>query len=171
MRRSTTLTTDDTRPASRRERARETRRRARRRTAATTTAVVLALIATITPAAAGARGALAGAVGLPAPEPSASAPAGGAAGSAEAPPLPRTGDARPQATIEDEEAWCSYLSSYYLAFPSPWSARVINCRHSALFVAPLYSDGSRGMCVLVPARHSRHLGGNIARWVTDIRLC
>ncbi|SFK55062.1 hypothetical protein [Cellulomonas sp. KH9] len=166
MRRSTTLTTDDTRPASRRERARESRRRARRRAAA---AVVLAVIATATPAAAGAREAVAGAVSPPAPD--ASGATAGAAGSAEAPPLPRTGDARPQETIEDEEAWCSYLSSYYLAFPSPWSARVINCRHSALFVAPVYSDGSRGMCVLVPARHSRHLGGNIARWVTDIRLC
>lgn len=87
--------------------------------------------------------------------------------------LPGTtsGGAVPQATVEDESAWCAYLSSHYLTFPSPWSARVINCRSSQLFVAPVYSDGGLGMCVLVPARHSRHLGGNVARWVTDIRLC
>lgn len=82
-----------------------------------------------------------------------------------------TTDVRPQATIEDEEAWCSYLSWYYLSFPSPWSARVINCRHTDMFVAPLFSDGSRGMCVLVPARHSRHLGGDIVRRVVDVRVC
>ncbi|MFS0704560.1 hypothetical protein AB6N23_08570 [Cellulomonas sp. 179-A 9B4 NHS] len=81
------------------------------------------------------------------------------------------GGAEPLATIEDEEDWCSYLSSYYLAFPSPWSARVYNCQHRSMFVAPVFSDGSAGMCVLVPARHSRHLGGNVARWVTDIRVC
>ncbi len=88
------------------------------------------------------------------------------------PGLPAPGeDARPLATIEDEEAWCSYLSSYYLAFPSPWSARVYNCQQRSMFVAPVFSDGSAGMCVLVPARHSRHLGGNVARWVTEIRIC
>lgn len=86
-------------------------------------------------------------------------------------PAPDDHGARPQATIESAEAWCSYLSSHYLAFPSPWSARVINCRHADIFVAPLFSDGSRGMCVLVPARHSRHLGGNVVRAVVDIRLC
>jgi len=84
---------------------------------------------------------------------------------------PGTAGTTPLATVEDESTWCSYLSSHYLTFPSPWSARVINCRESRLFVAPVYSDGGLGMCVLVPARHSRHLGGNVARWVTDIRLC
>lgn len=79
--------------------------------------------------------------------------------------------AQPLATIEDEEAWCSYLSSYYLAFPSPWSARVYNCQHRAMSVAPVYSNGTVGSCVRVPARHSRHLGGNVAKWVTDIRVC
>lgn len=82
-----------------------------------------------------------------------------------------TGTVRPLATIEDEEAWCSYLSSYYLAFPSPWSARVYNCQHHAMSVAPVYSNGTVGSCVRVPARHSRHLGGNVAKWVTDIRVC
>ncbi|ADG75293.1 hypothetical protein Cfla_2403 [Cellulomonas flavigena DSM 20109] len=87
-------------------------------------------------------------------------------------PLPDDrGAVRALATVEDADAWCAHLSSYYLAFPSPWSARVINCRSSDLFVAPVYSDASLGMCVLVPARHSRHLGGNVTRWVTDIRLC
>lgn len=85
-------------------------------------------------------------------------------------PAPDVG-AEPLATIEDEEAWCSYLSSYYLAFPSPWSARVYNCRHTSMFVAPVFSNGTVGMCVLVPARHSRHLGGNVTKWVTDIRVC
>ncbi|MFC8193289.1 hypothetical protein ACFUMH_16670 [Cellulomonas sp. NPDC057328] len=88
------------------------------------------------------------------------------------PGLPVPGEGvEPLATIEDEEDWCSYLSSYYLASPSPWSARVYNCQHRSMFVAPVFSDGSAGMCVLVPARHSRHLGGNVARWVTDIRVC
>ncbi|QGQ18856.1 hypothetical protein GC089_05880 [Cellulomonas sp. JZ18] len=87
---------------------------------------------------------------------------GGAAG---------TGGVRPLATVEDEEAWCSYLSSYYLAFPSPWSARLYNCQHRAMSVAPVYSNGSVGACVRVPARHSRHLGGNVTKWVTDIRVC
>lgn len=89
------------------------------------------------------------------------------------PGLPGTGGggAAPLDTIEDEEAWCSYLSSSYLAFPSPWSARVYNCRHTSMFVAPVFSNGTVGMCVLVPARHSRHLGGNVTKWVTDIRVC
>ncbi|MCC2320249.1 hypothetical protein [Cellulomonas xiejunii] len=75
------------------------------------------------------------------------------------------------AAIEDAEAWCDHVSSYYLAFPSPWSARVVNCRSTDLSVAPVRADGSLGSCVLVPAQHSRHLGGDIIRWVTDIQLC
>lgn len=128
------------------------RRRTRRRAAAALVAV--AAFATALPATAAAEVTL-----LP-------RDAIGSAGTA-----PDDTGVRPQATIENEEAWCSYLSGHYLAFPSPWSARIINCRHSDLFVAPLFSDGSRGMCVLVPARHSRHLGGNVVRRVVDIRLC
>ncbi|MCM0641106.1 hypothetical protein [Cellulomonas wangsupingiae] len=86
-------------------------------------------------------------------------------------PRPGAGAAQPDDALQDEDAWCSYLESHYLSFPSPWSARVINCGRDALAVAPVYSDEAPGTCVVVPARHSRHLGGNIARWVTDIRLC
>ncbi len=89
----------------------------------------------------------------------------------DAAPRAVVGDARDLPTVEDEDSWCAYLASHYVSFPSPWTARVINCRHGDLFVAPVHSDGSHGMCVLVPARHSRHLGGSIARWVTDTRLC
>lgn len=75
------------------------------------------------------------------------------------------------ATIEDAEAWCSSLSDYYLRFTSPWAARVINCRRNDIFVQPLYHDGTTSLCVLVPARHSRHLGGSITHRVVDVRLC
>ncbi|WP_136519383.1 hypothetical protein [Cellulomonas telluris] len=109
----------------------------------------------------------AAATSLPAPvTPGTVVPAAPADGLA--PPAEGT---QPLATIEDEEAWCSYLTSYYLAFPSPWSARVYNCQHRAMSVAPVYSNGTVGSCVRVPARHSRHLGGNVAKWVTDIRVC
>jgi len=80
-------------------------------------------------------------------------------------------DVTASAGVEDAEAWCDHVSSYYLAFPSPWSARVVNCRSTALSVTPVYADDALGSCVVVPARHSRHLGGDIFRWVTDIRLC
>lgn len=146
----------------------ERRLRARRRTTATLAAVALVASALPSAAAAGGSGpddAISGTAAV-AEHGGVVAPEGGST-----PPLPDRGGVRPFATVEDADAWCSYLSSYYLAFPSPWSARVINCRYSDLFVAPVHSDGSLGMCVLVPARHSRHLGGNVARWVTDIRLC
>ena len=80
-------------------------------------------------------------------------------------------DVRELPAVDDEEAWCAYFTSHYVSFPAPWTARVINCRDGDLFVAPVHADGSHGPCVLVPARHSRHLGGSIARWVTDTRLC
>jgi hypothetical protein len=80
-------------------------------------------------------------------------------------------DVATSAAIDDAEAWCDHVSSYYLAFPSPWSARVVNCRSTDLSVAPVHADDSLGSCVVVPARHSRHLGGDIVRWVTDVRLC
>ena len=73
--------------------------------------------------------------------------------------------------LNDEDAWCSYLSSQYLSFPAPWTARVINCSGSAVDVAAVRSDGSVGDCVTVPARHSRHLGGTLVAWVTDTRPC
>lgn len=144
-------------------------RRARTRRRATLALAVLAVVASTAPTAATARDVGSDVAGAG----SAVAVASAAVAVASTAPLPPPGRGPigTQATVEDAEAWCDYLSSYYLAFPSPWSARVINCRSSNLFVAPLYSDGSLGMCVLVPARHSRHLGGNVARWVTDIRLC
>lgn len=144
---------------TRRERAALARGlRNRRRTA--TVVMVVALVATALPSAAVARGT----VTMP--------PSAGTALEEPAARLAAEGrGAGVLATVEDADAWCDYLSSYYLSFPSPWSARVINCRSTTLFVAPVYSDGALGMCVLVPARHSRHLGGNVTRWVTDIRLC
>ena len=86
-------------------------------------------------------------------------------------PRPGAGASQPDDALQDEDAWCSYLESHYLSFPSPWSARVINCGRDALAVTPVYADEAVGTCVVVPARHSRHLGGNIVRWVTDIRPC
>ncbi len=157
MRRTTTPRTDSahrTEPTtgSRASRARDAARERARRRAVVGLALAVGLGGIVAPATAGvaaATSAVGGVSTLPGPDV----------------------DVRPMATIENEEEWCSYLSSYYLAFPSPWSARVYNCRHSAIFIAPLFSDGSRGLCVLVPARHSRHLGGNVAKWVTDIGLC
>ncbi|GIG39578.1 hypothetical protein [Cellulomonas phragmiteti] len=159
MRRTPTTSRHPTLPTTRHERADlERRRRRTRRAASALAAVMLVAIALPTAATAGV---------APGTAPTVEQ----AAQPAPSPPLPRGTAQGPLATIEDEDAWCAYLSSYYLTFPSPWSARVINCRPGNLFVAPLYSDGTLGMCVLVPARHSRHLGGNVVRWVTDIRLC
>lgn len=73
--------------------------------------------------------------------------------------------------VHDEDTWCSYLSSQYLSFPTPWTARVINCSASAVELAPVRADGSLGECVTVPARHSRHLGGSLLSWVADTRPC
>ncbi|UZN01965.1 hypothetical protein [Cellulomonas sp. S1-8] len=155
MRRST-ITEHAAAPLSRHERSRTARRRRTRRRVGALLAVVVT-VATALPAAAAIDDQTpAGPTVLQDTDGTGTLPGGGT---------------RPQATIEDEDAWCSYLSSSYLSFPSPWSARVINCRDSDLFVAPVYSDGGLGMCVLVPARHSRHLGGSITRWVTDIRYC
>ena len=134
----------------------------------------MALVATALPSAAAAGGTGPTVDDAPGAVPALVAEHGGVVALDGSGPLPLPDDrgaVRALATVEDADAWCDYLSSYYLAFPTPWSARVINCRSSDLFVAPVYSDASLGMCVLVPARHSRHLGGNVARWVTDIRLC
>lgn len=159
MLRSTGAAQPDVAGRTRRERsAVERRGRTRRRTLAVV--AVVAVAATALPSAAVARG-------------TATAPLPGVTVVDDLPsrPVAEGRSVGVLATVEDADAWCDYLSSYYLSFPSPWSARVINCRSSHLFVAPVYSDGSLGMCALVPARHSRHLGGNVARWVTDIRLC
>ena len=164
MRPSTAAAPGDAPRTTRHDQLLAARRRRRRHRGGAALAVVLTLV-TALPAAATVVGSAPDGAARTGAEPAAD-PAGAAAIIPE-----RPGGVRPLALIEDEEEWCSYLSSYYVAFPSPWSARVINCRHSSLFVAPLYSDGALGMCVHVPARHSRHLGGNIARWVTDIRLC
>ncbi len=80
-------------------------------------------------------------------------------------------DAADDRALSDEDAWCSYLSSQYLSFPAPWTARIINCSGSAVDVAAVRSDGTVGDCVTVPARHSRHLGGTLVAWVTDTRPC
>ncbi|MBO3088688.1 hypothetical protein [Cellulomonas dongxiuzhuiae] len=145
-------------PATRHERLHAARgRRARRRV--TTALAVAAVVATTLPSAATARDAGAARSAATSTDRSVAAPP---AADLDAVTTPGT---------EDAEIWCDYLSSYYLAFPSPWTARVINCRSTSLLVAPVRSDGSLGTCVLVPARHSRHLGGNVVRWVTDTRLC
>ncbi|MBD7919692.1 hypothetical protein H9657_15585 [Cellulomonas sp. Sa3CUA2] len=146
-------------PATRHERLHAARgMRARRRV--TTALAVAAVVATTLPSAATARDAGAARSAATSTDRSVAAPPAAAPDAVTTP-----------AGTEDAEVWCDYLSSYYLAFPSPWTARVINCRSTSLFVAPVRSDGSLGTCVLVPARHSRHLGGNVVRWVTDTRLC
>lgn len=151
-----------------RARTRPAPRARRAGTAGLVTAVLTGLVAGLLSAAAAAP-ALAS---LPQPVAPRTVLPGPAGGDATSPGVPEPGhEAQPLATVEDEEAWCSYLSSHYLAFPSPWSARVYNCHHTAMFVAPVFSNGTVGMCVLVPARHSRHLGGNVGKWVTDIRVC
>jgi hypothetical protein len=85
-------------------------------------------------------------------------------------PQPRAG-ASVAATIEDEDAWCGYLGGVYVYKPSYFSVRTINCRSTDVFVKPVYLSGAFGTCVLVPARHSRHLGGSVVRPMEDSQIC
>ena len=75
------------------------------------------------------------------------------------------------ATIEDEEAWCGYLSGVYVYKPAYYSVRTINCRYTDVFVKPVYLNGTFGTCVLVPARHSRHLGGSVVKPIEESQIC
>jgi len=75
------------------------------------------------------------------------------------------------ATIEDEEAWCGYLTGVYVYKPAYFSVRTINCRYTDVFVKPVYLNGTFGTCVLVPARHSRHLGGSVVKPMEESQIC
>ncbi|GIG22898.1 hypothetical protein Cch01nite_36220 [Cellulomonas chitinilytica] len=75
------------------------------------------------------------------------------------------------ATIEDEEAWCGYLTGVYVYKPAYYSVRTINCRDTDVFVKPVYLNGTFGTCVLVPARHSRHLGGSVIKPMEESQIC
>ncbi|MBO3083805.1 hypothetical protein [Cellulomonas fengjieae] len=81
------------------------------------------------------------------------------------------GDVQPQATIENEEAFCGWLSGFYVNHPTYYTVRVYNCRHTDIFIKGVYLNGSFATCVLVPARHSRHLGGSIVRPMEDAQIC
>jgi len=74
-------------------------------------------------------------------------------------------------TIEDEEAWCGYLTGVYVFHPAYYSVRTINCRYTDVFVKPVYLNGTFGTCVLVPARHSRHLGGSVLKPIEESQIC
>ncbi|GCD20290.1 hypothetical protein ACFO3K_09960 [Cellulomonas algicola] len=76
------------------------------------------------------------------------------------------------ATIEDAEAFCGpALGGVYVFKPTPYTVRSVNCRDTDVFVKGRYSNGSFGTCVLVPARHSRHLGGSVLKPMADAQLC
>jgi hypothetical protein len=76
------------------------------------------------------------------------------------------------ATIEDAEAFCGpALGGVYVFKPTPYTVRSVNCRDSDVFVKGRFSNGSFGTCVLVPARHSRHLGGSVLKPMADAQLC
>ncbi|MGY4643160.1 hypothetical protein [Cellulomonas sp. URHB0016] len=86
--------------------------------------------------------------------------------------LPQThAGAEVTATIEDEDAWCGYLTGVYVYKPAYYSVRTINCRSTDVFVKPVYLNGTFGTCVLVPARHSRHLGGSVVRPMEESQIC
>ncbi|NKY41142.1 hypothetical protein [Cellulomonas septica] len=76
------------------------------------------------------------------------------------------------ATIEDAEEFCGpALGGVYVFKPTPYTVRSVNCRDTDVFVKGRYSNGSFGTCVLVPARHSRHLGGSVLKPMADAQLC
>lgn len=82
------------------------------------------------------------------------------------------GEVGVQATIEDAEEFCGpVLGGVYVFKPTPYTVRSVNCRDSDVFVKGRYSNGSFGTCVLVPARHSRHLGGSVLKPMADAQLC
>ena len=78
---------------------------------------------------------------------------------------------QPQATIEDEEAFCAWLTGVYVNHPTYYTVRVYNCRATDIFVKGVYLNGTFGTCVLVPARHSRHLGGSVVRPLDGAQVC
>jgi hypothetical protein len=86
-------------------------------------------------------------------------------------PRPRTGEVGIQATIENEEAFCGVLGGVYVSKPTWYTVRTINCRHTDVFVKGRYANGTFGTCVLVPARHSRHLGGSLLKPMEDSQIC
>lgn len=81
------------------------------------------------------------------------------------------GVVQPFATIENEEAFCKWLTGVYVNHPTYYTVRVYNCRHTDIFVKAVYLNGTFGTCVLVPARHSRHLGGSIVKPIDDAQIC
>ena len=87
-------------------------------------------------------------------------------------PFPDTrGEVRPQATIEDEEAFCRWLTGFYVAHPTYYTVRAYNCRSTDIFVKGEYLNGGFSTCVLIPARHSRHLGGSVIKPIEDAQIC
>ncbi|KQR16717.1 hypothetical protein [Cellulomonas sp. Leaf334] len=81
------------------------------------------------------------------------------------------GVVQPFATIENEEAFCKWLTGVYVNHPTYYTVRVYNCRSTDIFVKAVYLNGTFGTCVLVPARHSRHLGGSIVKPIDDAQIC
>jgi hypothetical protein len=85
---------------------------------------------------------------------------------------PRTGGVvRPFATVESEEEFCRWLNGVYVNHPTYYTVRVYNCRETDIFVKAVYLNGTYGTCVLVPARHSRHLGGSVVKPVDNAQIC
>ena len=81
------------------------------------------------------------------------------------------GVVQPFATIENEEDFCKWLTDIYVNHPTSYTVRVINCRHTAVFVKAVYLNGTFGTCVLVPARNSRHLGGSVVKPIDNAQIC
>lgn len=81
------------------------------------------------------------------------------------------GVVRPFATIEGEEEFCKWLTGVYVNHPTYYTVRVYNCRQTDIFVKAVYLNGTFGTCVLVPARHSRHLGGSVVKPIDDAQIC
>ncbi|GAA3802761.1 hypothetical protein [Cellulomonas soli] len=86
-------------------------------------------------------------------------------------PAPEGGAATPMATIESAEEFCGWLSGIYDSKPSSYTVRTINCRSTDVFVKGVYRAGGFGPCVLVPARHSRHLGGSLLKPIEKSQIC
>ena len=81
------------------------------------------------------------------------------------------GTVRPLATIEDEEGFCQWLTGVYVNHPTYYTVRLYNCRQTDIFVKAVFLNGTFGTCVLVPARHSRHLGGSVVKPIDDAQIC
>jgi hypothetical protein len=81
------------------------------------------------------------------------------------------GVVQPYATIENEGAFCKWLTGIYVNHPTYYTVRVINCRHTAVFMKAVYLNGTFGTCVLVPARSSRHLGGSVLKPIDNAQIC